>query len=223
MSEQNVQRKGDRIEALSGEIPETQIKNLTDNSEESKKKQKRNVGRLCAEGWTSFHLKCYKHITTKMTWSDANNYCKSNPPSNSVVENLVLNLASVPDEETNNFLKSLKEERAWIGGYRDKVTSNQWKWTDGTPMIYQSWASGEPKENGINMMTNFKPQNQQGRPWGQWDDQGSNVNIGFICQYHRKFQNILTLYCKTHINHHPPSLSAVVPPHCTVMYNVYLH
>ena len=155
-----------------------------------------------------------------MTWSDANNYCKSNPPSNSVVENLVLNLASVPDEETNNFLKSLKEERAWIGGYRDKVTSNQWKWTDGTPMIYQSWASGEPKDNGVNMMTNFKPQSQQGRPWGQWDDQGSNVNMGFICQYHRKFQNILTLYCKTHIhiNHHPPSLSAVVPPHCTVMY-----
>ena len=51
-------------------------------------------------------------------------------------------LASIPNEETHNFLKSLGQslgQRTWVGGYWN---GNGWHWSDGTPWQYQSWIPG---------------------------------------------------------------------------------
>ena len=61
---------------------------------------------------------------------------------------------------------------------RDNKMSKQWKWSDGSPICYQSWKSREPQGNSVHMTTNS----------GQWDDPpewGTNSQIkGYFCQYH---------------------------------------
>ena len=55
-------------------------------------------------------------------------------------------LASVPDQKTNNFLLTLISSRAFIGGTRN--SSGQWSWTDGNPFTFTHWAPGNPSGDG---------------------------------------------------------------------------
>ena len=171
-----------------------------DRHNDTKSKSTTTTATLCVDGWKSFNSKCYKYVpfesscnvmssspcTKRVNWPEAKDYCISIAPNISQsVGDISADLASVPDENTNNFLKELTQDKAWIGGYRDSTTSNQWKWSDGTPMVYQSWASGQPTADSVNMVINYRRYNQG--PYGLWDDQLSNVK-GFFCQYYCEFK-----------------------------------
>ena len=174
---------------------------LKDRHNETNSKSASTTDTLCVEGWKSFNSKCYKYVsfessmpTKRRTWLNARNFCMSIAPNSESMRDFEIDLASVPDERTNNFLKDLKHDKAWIGGYRDEVKSNQWKWSDGTPMVYQSWASREPSDDSEHIVINHRPNGET--PWGQWDDPPNykiNEIKGFFCQYHCEFQNILNI------------------------------
>ena len=74
-----------------------------------------------------------------MSWRDANSFCKSKCG----------HLASVPDQETNDFLTTLSSIYSWIGGRRTAPPASIFEWTDGSPWVYSNWASdGQPNDIG---------------------------------------------------------------------------
>ena len=64
-------------------------------------------------------------------------------------------LVSIPDEETQKFLKSniSSGENFWTGG--TPCCEGIWRWLDGTPWSYTDWRSGYP-EDGIDQRLYFK-------------------------------------------------------------------
>ena len=98
------------------------------------KKTKYNIYLGCAGGWVynSLTKKCYKDFDEALTWDAARASCQAQINGD---------LASVPDEATNEFLKD-KFTQGWIGGHLD--SNGDWAWSDGTPWGYTSWSSGNP-------------------------------------------------------------------------------
>ena len=67
----------------------------------------------CSLGWTySDHTKrCYKHFSELKTWTAARAFCQAQTPHSG-------DLASVSDQDTNDFLTTLTNETVWIGGFQ---------------------------------------------------------------------------------------------------------
>ena len=111
--------------------------------------------------------KCYKFQTTKLFWSDARKSCQADGGD----------LASVVDQETNEFIKNLASGYTWIGGYRVVDNQDVWGWTDGSVWSYENWASGKPDNLQQDVVAMYHT--------GQWDD-GSNQTThqqSYVCQY----------------------------------------
>ena len=94
------------------------------------------VTSVCPSGWPYFNWNCYKYFEETLSWKEARDHCMNNGGD----------LASVPDQKTNNFLLTLISSRAFIGGTRN--SSGQWSWTDGSPFTFTHWAPGNPSGDG---------------------------------------------------------------------------
>ena len=87
-------------------------------------------------------------------------------------------LASIPNQATNDFLLSLFHNPSgiqWIGGRKEEGV---WKWTDGTPWHFENWDTNRPsnlnkkKYLAIHIRT------------GKWSDEKGEKNPEtIICQY----------------------------------------
>ena len=112
-----------------------------------------------------------------MSWTEARTQCQTIAPYNG-------DLASVPDQATNDFLTTLTTEVAWLGG-NDLESEGVWIWTDGTPWSFESWNSGEPSNGGGN--ESFLELNYANV--GGWNDAPLDAmdltypTGGYICQY----------------------------------------
>lgn len=90
---------------------------------------------LCPEGWSYFGCKCYKHVSTSNTWTQARQNCM-----NISVANNGGDLASVDSKDLTRFLRNIVGGYggAYIGGHKENGT---WEWTDGTPFQFSNWHS----------------------------------------------------------------------------------
>ena len=93
------------------------------------------------------------------------------------------NLASIPDQETNEFLTSLSDGvHTWIGVQRTSPGASTFEWTDGSKWGYTNYADGYPNNSGgdqDNMGINFPGP-------GQWDDENGDDPkwaSPYICQH----------------------------------------
>merc|ERR1739842_20097 len=95
----------------------------------------------CEDGWTPFarNQKCYKWFSEMLTWDGAKDECSSTFSSI---------LVSIPDEETNNFLVTLSEQKSWTGGRRNELDPNRWEWLDGTAFSFTKWNGNQPDNTG---------------------------------------------------------------------------
>ena len=122
--------------------------------------------------------RCYKHVTTNMTWAEAKRSCEARGAE----------LASVCDEATNNFLANLTSDPVWIGGYKK---SNGWTWSDGTPWDSESenWVTGAPYKS-TNNKWDYASMNHNDNGEGSWYDENEKSRLNdFICQYKSGMQN----------------------------------
>ena len=88
-------------------------------------------------------------------------------------------LASIPNQETNEFIVSFFQITAspWIGGY-DYNEGGVWKWSDGTPWQYQNWDTNQPSSNGKKYHLAID------LPSGKWkNNKGTSKTKEFVCQY----------------------------------------
>ena len=99
---------------------------------------------VCPNGWSFLQGECFKNIEsdTSMSWDKARIQCKI----------LGGDLASVKDNETQNFLFTLLDpgiKKAWIGG---RKIGGQWSWVDGTPFDWtEGWHRHQPSGDGSYM------------------------------------------------------------------------
>ena len=129
---------------------------------------------VCEDGWsgdTSSPL-CYQYFSSYESWTDASSYC----------QNLGGELASVTSSDINDFLTTLTEDMAWIGGYKDD--DGNWNWADGSTFDYTNWYTDQPdnaRGEQDKMYINFKTV-------GFWDDvkntygRYTDSGLPFICQ-----------------------------------------
>ena len=131
----------------------------------------------CEDGWsgdTSSTL-CYQYVSSSELWEDAQDYC----------QNLGGELASVTSSDINDFLTTLTEDPAWVGGYKN---DGNWNWSDGSTFDYTNWASTptqQPDNAGGDqdkIQINWRS-SQIGV--GYWDDLETDhyaSGLPFICQ-----------------------------------------
>ena len=54
-------------------------------------------------------------------------------------------LASIHDEDTNNFISSMTSDRIWLGGYSDNPPdTTSWTWADGSAWDFANWGGQQP-------------------------------------------------------------------------------
>ena len=133
----------------------------------------------CAPGWIHFSNGCYKHFPNGKSWKRARCSCKSSAPNNDG------DLASVPNQETNDFLSKISMGKFWIGGYRNNF--NVWSWSDGTPWTFDSWYKGQPDDHG-GREDYLSFVDWKGKK-GKWNDypcdvkMGRENGLGYMCHY----------------------------------------
>ena len=126
---------------------------------------------VCSFGWTPFIDTglCYKYFSDEKYWAEARRFCLSVAPGNG-------DLASIPDQATNDFLTTLTSEESWIGA-TDAGSEDDWRWSDGTAWGFTNWSPNNPD--------NYYGQQHFGAiNWlslGLWDDDDGSHS--FICQY----------------------------------------
>ncbi|XP_031150865.1 galactose-specific lectin nattectin-like isoform X1 [Sander lucioperca] len=97
----------------------------------------------CPPGWTQFGSRCFSFNFQGKSWTDAENFCKSDGG----------NLASVHSEEEHVFLRDYirkvtgENKKTWMGGF-DSVQEGEWMWSDGSTFDYKHWSPGQPDNAG---------------------------------------------------------------------------
>ncbi|XP_038154307.1 C-type lectin domain family 17, member A-like [Cyprinodon tularosa] len=97
-----------------------------------------------------------------MTWTQAQSHCRSH----------YTDLASVKSSTDNDKIKAIKpaEEAVWLGLFRD-----QWKWSNGSPLAYTYWVSGQPNGPTESCAATHFDQS------GGWVDWKCHETKAFIC------------------------------------------
>ena len=110
--------------------------------------------------------KCYVLSSDKASWSQGRLNCQKQKNGD---------LASIPNEETMNFIKQNINfiTSTWFGG--KKESEGNWYWVDGSVWSYTQWTSGEP-----NVVGEAYAYFQQGK-WQ--DDQYGTSSVPYLCQY----------------------------------------
>lgn len=107
-------------------------------------------------------------ISEKISWSNAQRYCRQNH----------IDLATVDDQEdlislVENVPKGFNDYM-WIGLYRITGTS-PWIWSDQSNSMFRLWVKGQPNNSGGNQMC------VQTTSAGEWNDWSCEEKLAFIC------------------------------------------
>ncbi|XP_056271893.1 uncharacterized protein LOC130194756 isoform X4 [Pseudoliparis swirei] len=104
-------------------------------------------------------------ITTTMTWTEAQNYCREHHTD----------LASVRNMEENQMVHNLVPDRSavWIGLFRVP-----WKWSDGSESSFRNWNPLVPLALGGSSKKCVAADFSSA---GQWETLDCNVKSAFIC------------------------------------------
>ena len=91
------------------------------------------------------------------------------------------NLASIPNQETSEFLSSMYGQEVWVGGINPR--NDIWRWADGTRFRFKNWAEGYPKviKRG-NIAISPLDSNPYSISHGYWRNYDGKEKKSFICQ-----------------------------------------
>lgn len=118
---------------------------------------------------TEFGGTCYEFVDTPATWDAASKDCSGRGGA----------LASVLNQEVNDYLVPLAKQRTWIGG-NDIDEEGHWVWSSGEALEdYTNWHSGEPNNLGNNedcLELGFYT-------GGEWNDYQCSSAFQYICKF----------------------------------------
>ncbi|XP_075333315.1 ladderlectin-like [Odontesthes bonariensis] len=123
----------------------------------------------------SFNGRCYKHITTRLTWGEAELHCVSEGAN-------LVSIHSLQEHEFVNFMiKNFdpNQDITWIG-LTDVHKEGGWMWSDGSKVNFTLWSENQPDNIGANehcVNTN------SGRAF-RWNDLPCSEAHPFVCAFH---------------------------------------
>ncbi|MFY7971086.1 MAG: lectin-like protein, partial [Flavobacteriales bacterium] len=114
----------------------------------------------------------YFRSNTNSTW----------PVANTSAQSLGAHLVTISSAGENSFLSGIGQH--W-SGLTDEAVEGTWVWVTGEPVIYTSWAGGEPNNSGNQdyMLINWSGTN--------WDDQGAS-SLPFVVEFDCVTANLVT-------------------------------
>lgn len=144
----------------------------------------------CPPHWTGFEGKCYKFFHGKKNFDQAEAACEQFKMTDCHGNELATaHLASIHNADEQEFLTTLVEEnlpdeitggwdpQAYIGMEVGSTNSEQ-SWTDGSPVDYGGWVSGEPNNAPYSRGAIAAGQYSK----GFWADVYSSNSLTYICQ-----------------------------------------
>ena len=121
--------------------------------------------------WTYYQRKekCYRRFARARTWDEAKMNCVEKGGT----------LVSIPDEETQNFLKNKVSPGLSFWAGATPCCDGSWRWLDGTPWSYTNWRMlGGYPEDGNDQRLFFKDGILR-----EWITYPLNEKRASICQY----------------------------------------
>ncbi|XP_033120522.1 adhesion G protein-coupled receptor L3-like isoform X2 [Anneissia japonica] len=127
--------------------------------------------------WRMFEGKCYNLYQESLTWYEAEKRCKIYGADLVLLKNEKLNDFAV------NLAASISSSIRFIWmGLTDRETEGEFKWNDGTDLVYNNWGSVEPNNRG----TDFQPNADcvllyiNGMT-GEWKDKSCEETLFYMC------------------------------------------
>ncbi|XP_033763489.1 galactose-specific lectin nattectin-like [Pecten maximus] len=126
---------------------------------------------------TFYRNSCLRFVKGDKSWNAANAECMKQGGG-------LLQIHSLQDQEyVFEKLKSLhwSDSGVWIGA-SDGDSEGRWKWSNGSPLTYSHWSSGEgPQHNATN--ENCAIVNADDGMWYDYNCEEVIYNQAYICQY----------------------------------------
>uniref|UniRef100_A0A671P5Z5 C-type lectin domain-containing protein n=1 Tax=Sinocyclocheilus anshuiensis TaxID=1608454 RepID=A0A671P5Z5_9TELE len=137
------------------------------------------------DGWMEFMGSCYIHFDERETWTSAEKHCQE-------LNSHLVSISSQQEQDAYTFLNDLDQahDYQWIG-LNDKDVQNQFRWTDGSPLV---------RTPSSEILFKLSPDNyfSTGEDcvvmiWhedGQWNDVPCNYHLPFTCKSGPECQDV---------------------------------